>query len=93
MEKTLQLSINPGQNSINVDKITVMTYLSALGDEQRLLIGPEDSKEVWGWGLLPPSSELRLEALFWSVIATLPALYPWDNSRLTSLLKVKMTKY
>ena len=33
-----------------------------------------------------PSSELRLEALFWSV-AILPTLQPCDNSRLTSLLE------
>ena len=35
-----------------------------------------------------PSSELRLEALFWSV-AILPTLQPCDNSRLTSLLEKK----
>ena len=35
-----------------------------------------------------PSSELRLEALFWSV-AMLPTLQPCDNSRLTSLLEKK----
>ena len=74
-------------STLNVLFWTVSNYLSALG---------EGGYEAWFLSLAEaataaammaaPSSELRLEARFWS-LPMLPTLQPWDSSKLTSRLE------